>query len=193
MPIQDRVAAARQIDSLLRQMLTLGGFKLKYRITAQPPAQEVDLEHPELVIEFAGPDSAQLVDRGGELLRSFEHIAIKMLDLEHDEHDKISFDCQHFKQTRNDELRSTAEMAAERVRKSGNPYAFGAMNSRERRLLHLAMRDFADVKTESSGEGINRCVVVYPKDYTGQPYEPPMRSFGSRRISPRQQQPERRS
>ena len=56
-------------------MLMFGGFRLKYRITAQPPAQESDLEHPELLVEFAGPDSTQLVERNGELLRSMEHLA----------------------------------------------------------------------------------------------------------------------
>jgi spoIIIJ-associated protein len=37
------------------------------------------------------------------------------------------------------------------------------MSSRERRMLHLAFRDFADLETESSGEGLRRFVVVYPK------------------------------
>ena len=183
MPIQDRVAAAKQIDTLLRQILSLGGFKLKYRITAQPPANADDLEQPELLIEFAGPDSSALVERNGELLRSMEHLAIKLLRLEHDEHDRISFDCHDFKKSRNTELRSGAELAADRVRRTGNPYAFAPMNSRERRLVHIAMRDYTDLKTESAGEGMNRCVVVYPADYTGAPYNPPARSdsrFGGR-------------
>jgi spoIIIJ-associated protein len=176
LPIGDRVTAAKQIDALLRQMLMFGGFRLKYRITAQPPAQDADLEHPELLIEFAGPDSDNLVARNGELLRSMEHIAVKMLNLEHDEHDKISFDCGEFKQARNNDLRSSALSAAEKVRRTGSPFAFAPMNSRERRLLHLAMRDFTDLRTESAGEGNNRCVVVYPKDYSGRPYVPQARS-----------------
>ena len=30
-------------------------------------------------------------------------------------------------------------------------------------MLHLAFRDYADLETESSGEGLRRYVVVYPK------------------------------
>jgi spoIIIJ-associated protein len=41
------------------------------------------------------------------------------------------------------------------------------MSARERRMLHLAMRDHADLRTESSGEAERRFVVVYPKDYKG--------------------------
>jgi spoIIIJ-associated protein len=37
------------------------------------------------------------------------------------------------------------------------------MSSRERRMLHLAFRDYTDLETESSGEGLRRFVVVYLK------------------------------
>ena len=36
------------------------------------------------------------------------------------------------------------------------------MNSRERRLLHLAFRSIEGVETASSGEGQDRFLVVYP-------------------------------
>ena len=39
------------------------------------------------------------------------------------------------------------------------------MSSRERRIVHLALRDFEDLRTESQGEGGRRCLVVYPKNY----------------------------
>jgi spoIIIJ-associated protein len=39
------------------------------------------------------------------------------------------------------------------------------MSSRERRIVHLALRDYADLRTESEGEGLRRYVVLYPKDY----------------------------
>jgi len=38
------------------------------------------------------------------------------------------------------------------------------MSSRERRIVHLALRDEADLRTESEGEGMRRCLVVYPKE-----------------------------
>ena len=40
------------------------------------------------------------------------------------------------------------------------------MSSRERRMLHLALGNTADLRTESQGEGGRRYVVVYPKNYT---------------------------
>jgi spoIIIJ-associated protein len=54
------------------------------------------------------------------------------------------------------------------------------MSARERRMLHLAMRDEADLRTESSGEAQGRFVVVYPRDYKGAPVAPLARGRGRR-------------
>lgn len=167
MPIQDRVAAARRVDEILRQIVLHGGFRLRYRISANAASVSDLGQDPELLVNFAGPDSGLLLDRNGELLRAMEHIALKVLRLESEEHDKVSFDCMNFKAVRAQELRLAAEVAAERVRKTGTPYQFAPMSARERRMLHLAMRDFDDLRTESTGEAERRFVVVYPKNYQG--------------------------
>ena len=70
-----------------------------------------------------------------------------------DEHDKISFDALGHRAMRIEELRLAAACAAERVRKTGVPYSFSPMTSRERRIIHLALRDDADLRTESQGPG----------------------------------------
>ncbi|HET9742672.1 MAG TPA: R3H domain-containing nucleic acid-binding protein [Terriglobales bacterium] len=181
MPIEDRIAAARKIDEMLRVVLHHGGFRLKYRITANPPANDVLGEKPEIVVEFAGPDGAALVERNGELLRAMEHVSLKILRLESDEHDKVSFDCMNFKAVRAQELKLAAEVAAERVRKTGTPYQFAPMSARERRMVHLAMREHSDLRTESSGEAERRFVVVYPRDYQGTVAAPPSREHRRRR------------
>jgi spoIIIJ-associated protein len=166
MPIPDKVAAARKIEELLRGVVTLGGLRLKYRITVDPPLpEERDWERPEILVELSGPDSTLLLERGGELLRAIELLAIEILRLPGNEHEKICFDCLNQRAMRIEELRMAASVAAEKVRKTGVPYEFAPMSSRERRIVHLALRDHADLHTESRGEGPRRCLVVYPKDY----------------------------
>ena len=166
MPISDKIAAARKIDELLRSVVTLGGLHLKYRITVDPPLpEEREWERPEILVELSGPDSVLLLQRSGELLRALELLTIEMLRLPGNEHEKISFDCMNHRAMRLEELRVAAKVAAERVRKSGTPYQFAPMSSRERRIVHLALRDHPDLRTESQGEGPRRCLVVYPKDH----------------------------
>jgi spoIIIJ-associated protein len=166
MSIPDKVAAANKINELLGGIVANGGLRLKYRITVDPPmAENRDWEKPEILVELSGPDSPLLLERGAELLRSIELLALEMLRLPGNEHEKVCFDCMNHRAMRLEELRLAAAVAAEKVRKTGTPYHFAPMSSRERRIVHLALRDHADLRTESEGEGLRRYVVVYPKNY----------------------------
>lgn len=164
--LQDKVAAAKKIDSLLKNVIASGGFKLKYRITVNPPlAAGEGLTAPEILVELAGPDSGLVLERGGEMLRALETIAHEALHAHPEDHDKVAFDCRGYRAARQQELKLAAQVAAERVLRTGSPYAFAPMTSRERRLIHLAFRDHESLTTESEGEGGRRYVVLYPKDY----------------------------
>jgi len=162
----DKLAAANKINEFLRAVIAHGGLRIKYRITVDPPLPENrDWEKPEILVDLAGPDSTLLLDRGGELLRALELLALEILRLPSGEHEKISFDCQNQRSLRLEELRMLATVAAEKVRQTGAPYQFAPMSSRERRMVHLALREQTDLRTESDGEGPRRSVVVYPADY----------------------------
>jgi spoIIIJ-associated protein len=166
MAIPDKVAAANKINEFLTGVVNNGGLRLKYRITVDPPVgSDRDWERPEILVEFAGPDSTLLLARGGELLRALELLSLEILRLQGDEHEKIWFDCMNQRAMRLEELRSAAQVAAEKVQSSGTPYSFAPMSSRERRIVHLALSKHEDLHTESEGEGLRRYVVVYPKDY----------------------------
>src|ERR1700742_577099 len=148
MPIDDYSAAAQKIAAFLKTLTTLGELRLKYRITAGAGAVDPGgLESREIYVELAGPDAPLLTQRGGELLRSLEHVAIQILRLDIREHDLVSFDALNFKALRQQEIQLSAETAAERVRETGMPYSFPPTNSRERRLLHMAFKEIPDVET----------------------------------------------
>ena len=119
MPLQDNVAAANKINDLLKVILSRGGFRLKYRITVNQPAavanpseEQGGWRNPDILVDVAGPDSGLLLERGAELLNSFEHLALKALRLEADDHDKLSFDCRNSKAVRREELKLAADVAA---------------------------------------------------------------------------------
>jgi spoIIIJ-associated protein len=163
----DKIESANRLNAFLGPVVKHAGLKLKYRITVDPPiGDDRDWERPDILVEFAGPDAPLLLERGAELMRSMELLAMEMLRLEGNQHEKISFDCMGHRKARLEELRLSARVAADRVRQTGTPYHFAPMSSRERRILHLALRDEQDLRTESDGEGPRRSVVLYPKDYS---------------------------
>lgn len=163
--------AAKTIEAFLQTLLASSGLRLHFDIRATEHhattgAAEASPLHssssgPDVSVEFTGPDSGLLVARNGELLHAIEHLAAKVLRFEPEEHDRISFDAENFKLLRQRELQMIAEAAVERVRHTHRPFAFPPMNSRERRLLHLALRD-SGLTTASSGLGSRRFVTLYP-------------------------------
>ena len=179
MPIDDLQQAAQKIASFLNTLNKLGGLRLKYRITAGDGAHDPQgIEARQMYIELGGPDVPLVIQHNGELLRALETLAVQMLRLDHHEQDLVSFDAANFKALRAQELRLAAETAAEKVRQSGIPYSFPPMNSRERRLLHLACKSLAGIETASMGEGPNRFLVVYPEGKTDLPVAPQTRPGG---------------
>jgi spoIIIJ-associated protein len=183
MPIADLQEAAQKIAGFLATLNKLGGLRLKYRITAGDGARDPEgLEGRVIYVELAGPDVPLVTQHNGELLRALETIAGQMLRLDQREGDLVSFDADNFKAMRAAELRLQAETAADKVLRTGVPYAFPPMNSRERRLLHMAFRDLEGVETASSGEGQD---AVYPEGKTHLPVAPPFkpRGFGDRERS----------
>jgi spoIIIJ-associated protein len=155
----------------LTNILRLGAFKLKYRIVVDPvwAEEDRDWERPLILVDFSGSDSGLLTERGGELLRAFEYVCKEACRLGPEDHDKVAFDANGFRKARFDELKMAAKVAAERVQQSNAPYEFGAMSSRERRIIHLALKEHEGLRTESEGEGPARHLVVYPKDFKGRP------------------------
>jgi spoIIIJ-associated protein len=183
MPIDDLQQAAQKIAGFLSTLNKLGGMRLKFRITAGDGARDPEgLEARQIYVELGGPDVPTVIQHNGELLRALETIAAQMLRLDQREHDLVSFDAANFKALRAQELRLSAETAAEKVIRSGVPYSFPPMNSRERRLLHMACKELKGIETASMGEGPNRFLVVYPEGKTNLPVAAPVkpRGFGRR-------------
>ena len=182
MPIDDLQQAAQKIAGFLATLNKLGGLRLKYKIMAGDGSQDAESQAPALCVELAGPDVLLVTQHNGELLLALETIAAQILRLDQREGDLVSFDAANFKALRAAELRLTAETTADKVIRSGVPYAFPHMNSRERRLLHMAFRGIEGVETASSGEGQDRFLAVYPAGKTDLPVTPPVkpRSFGDR-------------
>jgi len=183
MPIADLQQAAQKIAGFLATLNKLGGLRLKYRISAGDGSTDPQTgDAPALCVELGGPDTPLVTQHNGELLLALETIAAQILRLDQREQGLISFDAGNFKGLRAQELRMTAETAAEKVRRTGIPYAFPPMNSRDRRLMHMAFRGIEGVETASSGEGQDRFLAVYPEGKTNLPVAAPAkpRSFGRR-------------
>lgn len=149
------------IEQWLSRILRAGRFELNFAIRkAETPA--ADLEAPEFVVEFSGPDGDVLLEKHAALLDALEYVVLKAVRLEEALFGRITFDCEGWRHLRAEELRLMAQVAAERVMETGDPFALNPMAARERRIVHLALRDQPAVRTVSEGTGPERKVVIHP-------------------------------
>jgi spoIIIJ-associated protein len=167
-------AAGPRIEDFLRRLINNAGFKLGFQVS-EAENLHPDFENPDIVVRFSGPDVEFLLANKAELLLAMEQLTMETLHMSAEEHSLVQFDANDYRALRIEELRLSAVTAAEKVKRTKVPFEFSPMTSRERRIIHLALRNEPDVRSESSGMGPHRQVVIYPSDMPAKPLVPPRR------------------
>lgn len=160
----DRQATAEALRNFLENIVRVSGLELKANVRLVPAGGEAAEGDAEILADLDGRDREILLERSAEVLKAFEHLAFKALRLEPAFHEKIHIDCGGYRALRFEELKMTARVAAERVQQTKQPFRLNPMSSRERRIVHLAVKDISGVRTQSVGMGEERQVVIHPAD-----------------------------
>ena len=133
-----------------------------------------DLEDPDILVKFSGPDVDLLLANKAEVLLALEFLTMEALRMPAEHHSLLCFDSNDYRTLRIEELRLSAITAAESVKRTNRPFHFNPMSSRERRIIHLSLRNETDIRSESTGTGPFRQVVVLPIDMPlPEPIRPP--------------------
>jgi spoIIIJ-associated protein len=163
----NRSAAAEALRKFLEETIRSGKLDLKADVRPLDADANPEEGGAEIFADLSGRDKDLLLERGAELLQSIEHLAHRALRLEPPFQDKIFLDVAGYRALRVEELKMMARAAAERVQTSRQPFTLNPMNSRERRIIHLALQSVSGIRTESIGVGPNRQVVIHPGDIKG--------------------------
>ena len=157
----DRVAAADELRAFLEKIVRAGRLELQVKVRVVESTTTDGQGEAEVLADLDGKDKELLLARNGEVLKALEHLAFRALGLEPAFHDKIHLDSGGYRALRVEELKMTARVAAERVQTSKQSFQLNPMSSRERRIVHLALKDMPGVRTESIGTGEERQVVIH--------------------------------
>lgn len=109
--------------------------------------------------------------RGGEALFALNHLVKKIVEaktlspsgdssLSGGEGNQILIDINGFQKKRIENIHAIAHMMAERARYFKSSIEVDPMPAFERRIVHEFLSDATDLKTESTGEGLSRRVVI---------------------------------
>jgi spoIIIJ-associated protein len=152
-----------RIDGFLTTAFRGANFDVSFEIL-EGQHLHPDLEDPDLVVKFSGRDVDLLLANKAELMLALEFLTMEALRMPPDHHSRLCFDANDYRLMRIEELRLSAITAAERVKQTRRPFHFSPMNSRERRIIHLSLRGETEIRSESTGSGPFRQVVVLPID-----------------------------
>ncbi len=87
----------------------------------------------------------------------------KIVNKHHKERVRLQIDIEGYLENRRTRLRSLAQRLAEKAKQTGKPSTISQLNSHDRRIVHLSLKDDSDVRTQSMGDGFYRKLVIFPK------------------------------
>lgn len=115
------------------------------------------------VLQIRGRDLGMLIGRRGETLAALQYITRLIASRELQRRANIVIDVEGYKTRREEMLRRLATRMADQAVQLGRTVALEPMPPYERRIVHLALRDNPEVRTESTGEGEHRKVTIIPQ------------------------------
>jgi spoIIIJ-associated protein len=115
-------------------------------------------------VDIRGNDLSVLIGRRSETLSAFQYVASLIVGKETQQFVQLTVDVEGYRDRRERQLIQMAKRMADQVSKSGRRQTLEPMPSGERRIIHIALRDHPDVKTESTGEEPYRKVMIIPKN-----------------------------
>jgi spoIIIJ-associated protein len=116
-----------------------------------------------MVYQLAGAAAEELTAADGRAIEAIQLLANQAAGRLSDDPKRIVVDAEGDRERREDFLGRMAERAARRAKDTGRSVALDPMNGRDRRGIHIALREMEGVATMSVGEGLYRQVVVVPE------------------------------
>lgn len=134
-------------------------------VTTRVPDLRGETEEETITLHVEGADEQAMglmIGRRGETLQSLQFLLNMLVSRRVHRWPHLVVDVGNYRQRRRESLEGLARRIAERVTESKRPIMLEPMAAYERRIVHLALRNDEHVYTQSSGEGENRKIVIYP-------------------------------
>jgi spoIIIJ-associated protein len=146
----------REAIAILKQILEQMGEQTEVRQV------EIDAETVEL--EIKGDGSGILIGRHGQTLDALEYIVNRILARRIKDAAPISLETESYRARRRQQFHRMALSMGEKAKREHKPIRLEPMAPRERRVVHLALKDDPMITTRSVGEGLIRSIEIVPTE-----------------------------
>jgi len=162
--IVDLQDQAREATIFLERLLELMGEKATI--------EQADSDDPEtLELNIKGDGSGILIGRHGQTLDAIEYMVNRLLARKIKDAAPISIDTESYRARRRRLLQRMALSKGEQAKREHVAVTLEPMPPRDRRIVHLALKDDPMIATRSTGDGFMRAIEIVPVDERRNPSE----------------------
>jgi spoIIIJ-associated protein len=144
----------REARAILTRILDLMGERGEITLT------EEDSEGIELAIK--GDGSGLLIGRHGQTLDALQYLVNRIQARKVKDAVPITIDSESYRERRRRQLHRMALARAEQTKREHTTVTLEPMPPRDRRIVHLALKDDPLITTRSTGDGFMRAVEIIP-------------------------------
>lgn len=123
----------------------------------------VEKNHNRVSFQVQGGNPALLIGKHGQTLQAMQALIDSIVNQNHDRRLRIQVDVEGYLENRHNNLKRHALRMAKKCKRIGKPVIVGTMNASDRRIVHMALKNDRGVRTNSSGEGYTRKLMVFPR------------------------------
>jgi len=145
------------VSELLEKMDVQAGVKVEKVYQAEEDREVI-------YVNIEGSDLSFLIGRRAETLNALQYITSLMVNKKVNQWIPLQLDIQNFRHRREIELQKLARRMADQVVSTGRRQCLEPMPPNERRIVHIELRKYDLVYTESIGEEPNRKICIYPAE-----------------------------
>lgn len=131
----------------------LENMKIDFEITTK---YESEVIH----INIKSNEDAVLIGRNGQTLQSVNELVRVMIYNRFNQHYKILLDIGDYKEEKYEKIIQMARRYAKEVQQNKTTVSLAPMPSDERRIVHNALSNYSNIKTESVGQGRDRQITI---------------------------------
>ena len=112
------------------------------------------------ILKVGGEDAGALIGHRGEVMEAMSYLCSLVANRAGGEYEKMSLDVNGYRSKREQNLIALAKRIGAKVARTGRSQMLEPMNPYERRIIHSTISQMENVKSESTGEGAARRVVI---------------------------------
>jgi len=162
--LQSALADPSDLEGSVREVLTdiLAKMSIKANVSTKLVHSEED-NREVVYANIEGDDLSFLIGRKSETLNALQYLTGLIISKKVNHWVPLQVDVQSYRMRRESEIKKIAHRMAEQAMSTGRKQYLEPMPANERRIVHMELRGYEQLVTESIGEDPNRKVTITVK------------------------------